>query len=234
MPRLPRICPPDIPQHIIQRGNNRQPCFAAARDFSAYARWLHEFSCEFGVAVHAWVFMTNHVHLLATPRNENGISRMMQCVGRQYVRHFNRSYGRTGTLWEGRFKSSLVDEEGYFLVCQRYIELNPVRAGMVGDPAGYRWSSYHAHALGSMPKLWSPHEVYLRLGSTDFNRRAHYRELIGQRLGQPVLDQIRTSVNKNLPLGSDRFTVKIERMTGRRLTPAKRGPKSRTADSPGA
>ena len=233
MPRLPRICPPGIPQHIIQRGNNRQRCFVAAKDFAAYARWLHEFSCKYDVAIHAWVFMTNHVHLLATPRTEDGVSRMMQCVGRQFVRHFNRAYGRTGTLWEGRFKSSVVDEEGYLLACQRYIELNPVRAGMVGDPADYRWSSYHAHAFGTKTNLWSPHEVYLCLGSTDCSRRACYRELFAEQLGQPVLDRIRTSVNKNLPLGSDRFTVRMERMTGQRLTPAKRGPKSKMARTPG-
>jgi len=134
MVRLPRICLPGIPQHIIQRGNNRQPCFASDEDFATYAHWLDEYARKCEVAIHAWVFMTNHVHLLATPRTEDGISRLMQTLGRHYVRYFNYTYKRSGTLWEGRFKSCVVDEENYLLICQRYIELNPVRANMVVSP----------------------------------------------------------------------------------------------------
>jgi putative transposase len=135
-------------QHIIQRGTNRQPCFASDEDFVAYSHWLDECARKYAVSIHAWVFMANHVHLLMTPSTSDGVSKLMQTLGRYYVRYFNNTYRRTGTLWEGRFKSCVVDEENYLLVCQRYIELNPVRAGMVSAPEGYRWSSYRANGLG--------------------------------------------------------------------------------------
>jgi len=131
MARLIRICPPGIPQHIVRRGNNRQACFASEEDFSAYAHWLMEASRKQVVSIHAWVFMTNHVHLLATPSTQKGISNMMQMIGRQYIRYFNRTYNRSGTLWEGRFKSCVVEAENYLLICQRYIELNPVFSNIV-------------------------------------------------------------------------------------------------------
>ncbi|MBW9262700.1 MAG: transposase [Candidatus Thiodiazotropha sp. (ex. Lucinisca nassula)] len=166
MARLPRLCLPGIPQHIIQRVTNQQPCFASEEDFSAYAHWLHESSQKYLIAVHAWVFMTNHVHLLVTPSGPEGVSKMMQTLGRYYVRYFNNTYRRTGTLWEGRFKSCVVDEDEYLLVCQRYIELNPVRAGMVATPKEYHWSSYHANGLGQQTSLWSPHHIYQSLGRT--------------------------------------------------------------------
>ncbi len=142
MSRQPRVSPVDVPQHIIQRGNNRNVCFATEQDYRAYANWLKEYSVKFGVDIHAWVFMTNHIHLLCTPRAEKSVSQMMQGLGRQYVRYFNFTYQRTGTLWEGRYKSSLVQEEGYLLHLYRYIELNPVRAKMVTKPEGYVWSSH--------------------------------------------------------------------------------------------
>ena len=128
MARLSRLCPAGVPQHIIQRGNNRQACFAPDQDMAAYAHWLAEAAEKYQVSIHAWVFMTNHVHLLVTPSSKDGISKMMQTLGRQYVRYFNYIYQRSGTLWEGRFKSCVVDAEDYLLICQRYIELNPVRA----------------------------------------------------------------------------------------------------------
>ena len=141
MPRLPRACPPEIPQHIIQRGNNRQHCFTSDADIATYAHWLHEAAIKYDVQIHAWVFMTNHIHLLATPSQEHATSLMMQHIGRSYVRYFNHTQARSGTLWEGRFKSCSILDDTYFLVCQRYIELNPVRAQMVSDPADYKWSS---------------------------------------------------------------------------------------------
>ena len=137
MTRLKRICPPNITQHIIQRGNNRQVCFASEQDFEAYVAWLKQYSQHYKVKVHAWVLMTNHVHLLCTPADHNGVSKMMQSLGRHYVRYFNNTYKRTGTLWEGRFKSCLVDSDHYLLTLYRYIELNPVRANMVNHPAEY-------------------------------------------------------------------------------------------------
>jgi len=153
MARLPRLCLSGIPQHIIQRGSNRQACFASAEDFAAYANWLQECADKYDVAVHAWVFMTNHVHLLVTPSSSDGVSKMMQTLGRYYVRYFNNTYRRTGTLWEGRFKSCVIDAEEYLLTCYRYIELNPVRAGMVESPSDYAWSSYGANGLGIDTKL---------------------------------------------------------------------------------
>ena len=137
MPRLPRLCPVGIPQHVFQRGNNRQICFTTDEDMAAYAHCLHEYASKFQVHIHARVFMTNHVHLLLTPWQENGVSRMMQSLGRIYVRYYNKTYRRTGTLWKGRFKSCLVESTDYLLQCYRYIELNPVRAGMVDDPSDY-------------------------------------------------------------------------------------------------
>ena len=154
---MPRKCPPGYPVHVVHRGNNRQACFVAASDYKAYAHWLFEASVKFGVQIHAWVFMTNHVHLLMTPEKPDGVSRCMQYLGRHYVRYFNTTYGRTGTLYEGRFKSSIVQSQYYLLACLRYIELNPVRAAMVKDPAEYAWSSYRAHALGAQVKMWEPH-----------------------------------------------------------------------------
>ena len=134
MPRKCRVCPPGLPVHVVQRGNNRQVCFADDADLKAYAHWLREAADKYSVAIHAWVFMTNHVHLLVTLSSADGVSRCMQYLGRHYVRRFNFRYRRTGTLFEGRFKSGIVQSREYLLICQRYIELNPVRAGMVSDP----------------------------------------------------------------------------------------------------
>lgn len=175
MARLTRFCLPGIPQHIIQRGNNRQVCFAADEDFSAYAHWLNEYSKKYRVTVHAWVFMTNHVHSLVTPETKDGISKLMQTLGRYYVRYFNYTYKRTGTV--GRFKSCLIDAENYLLVCQRYIELNPVRAGMVLAPGDYKWSSYQANGLGRNIEMLSPHIIYQKLGNTIEERTSAYRQL---------------------------------------------------------
>lgn len=226
MARLPRLCLPGIPQHIIQRGTNRQACFAAEEDFSAYAYWLDESARKHGVALHARVFMTNHVHLLATPKTADGISRMMQTLGRLYVRYFNYTYQRTGTLWEGRFKSCLVDAEDYLLICQRYIELNPVRAGMVTAPEAYAWSSFSANGLGKTVTMWSPHEVYLSLGRTIEERAQAYRRLFDGHLDGVIVAEIREASNKGMALGSEKFKNEIELLSGRRVRPLKRGPKT--------
>ena len=148
MARLHRSCPPGYTQHVIQRGNNRAPCFGDNADRYQYMEWLTEYAQEFAVAVHAWVLMTNHVHLLATPSTEGGLSRLMQFLGRRYVRYFNKTCQRTGTLWEGRFKSCVVQGVHYALRRDVYIEMNPVRAGMVSRPGEYQHSSYRCHAAG--------------------------------------------------------------------------------------
>jgi len=225
MARLPRLCLPGIPQHIIQRGNNRDLCFGSKEDFSAYVYWLHEYAQKYQVTIHAWVLMTNHVHLLATPETSTGISSMMQSLGRRYVQYFNYSYKRTGTLWEGRFKSCLVDAEQYLLICQRYIELNPVRANMVESPADYTWSSFKANGLGKSINLWTPHPVYQQLGHTQAERAIAYRALFRGHIDDGLLNKIRQTTNQGMALGNDRFRKKVEKLTGRRAVPLKRGPK---------
>ncbi|MCP3870382.1 MAG: transposase [Gammaproteobacteria bacterium] len=225
MARRSRVCLSGIPQHIIQRGNNQQVCFGSAEDHAAYVHWLAEASEKYRVAIHAWVLMTNHVHLLATPETQDGLSKVMQIVGRHYVRYFNCSYCRTGTLWEGRFKSCVIDAEDYLLVCQRYIELNPVRTGMAQKPSDYRWSSYHSNALAKKTHLWTPHGTWLQLGKTHQERSAAYRKLFAGYASPDELKKVRDSVNKGLALGNNRFRDEIERLSGRRMRPLKRGPK---------
>jgi putative transposase len=223
MARLVRVSPVGVPQHVIQRGNNRQLCFGGEKDMKAYLNWLKDFSKKYNVDVHAWVLMTNHVHLLCTPQEEGAISRMMQSIGRMYVRYYNYTYQRSGTLWEGRFKSSLVQSERYLLELYRYIELNPVRADMVDDPGEYGWSSYACNALGIKTELQTPHLEYLSLGKTKEERLENYRALFKAHVNAELLKEIRMSVNKGLALGSERFTAQIETLTARRVTPGKAG-----------
>jgi len=227
MARLPRLCPIGTPQHIIQRGNNRQVCFNGDEDMAAYAHWLKVFSEKYRVDIQAWVFMTNHVHLLATPNTLNAVSLMMQSLGRQYVRYYNYTYKRSGTLWEGRYKSCIVQTSEYLLQCYRYIELNPVRAGMVELPDEYRWSSYPCNAMGKVSDLITPHPEYLSLGATDAVRQQAYRELFRYHLDDGRLDDIRSSVSKGLALGNERFKLQIEANYQRRVTALKVGRKPR-------
>lgn len=228
MPRLRRYCPIGIPVHIIQRGNNRHPCFASNDDMATYTHNLDKASTRYQVDIHAWVFMSNHVHLLVTPNLIDGVSSMMQHIGRHYVRYFNKKYSRTGTLWEGRFRSCLVQQENYFLICQRYIELNPVRANMVDDPADYQWSSYRTNALGLESKINQPHEIYLSLGTSARKRQTAYRSLFGREISAGIIKEIRGATNKGLVLGSEKFKDAMEAMGGQRARLLKRGPKSRS------
>lgn len=227
MARLARYAPADVPQHIIQRGNNRQVCFARNEDMAVYSAYLQEALDVYRVQCHGWVLMTNHVHLLCTPPADTSISNMMQLLGRKYVRYFNREYGRTGTLFEGRFKSCPVQTERYLLNCLKYIELNPVRAGMVKDPAEYHWSSYQANGLGKVIKQWTPHPEYLRLGATEQERQFHYRQIVQQAVDGALMDEIRTCAQKGLALGSDRFKDEIEKLGNRRQRLMKPGPKEK-------
>ncbi len=206
-------------------GNNRQVCFNSDEDMLTYKNWLCEYAAKYDVHVYSWVLMTNHVHLLATPWQENGLSRMMQSLGRYYVRYYNNHYRRSGTLWEGRFKSCLVESTEYLLQCYRYIELNPVRAGMVNDPANYKWSSYLCNGLGVESKLITPHELYLSLGLNHDERTNNYRELFLDHLEGNVIKEIRESVNKGLAFGSDRFKDEIEFNLKRRVRSEKPGRK---------
>lgn len=223
MARLPRVCPVDIPQHVIQRGNNRQICFVSDADFAAFVNWLKEHAKAHQVELHAWVLMTNHVHLLCTPKQANAVSAMMQALGRQYVRYFNSTYQRTGTLWEGRFKSCLVQSESYLLELYRYIELNPVRAGIVAHPAEYHWSSYQINAIGHLSDLCTPHSIYLALGRDADERQKQYRALFEVPMQVESLQHIREALNKGAAFGNDKFRVEIELMTGRRMTAGRVG-----------
>ncbi|MFH2059002.1 MAG: transposase [Pseudomonadota bacterium] len=223
MARLPRIAPINIPVHIIQRGNNRQACFGSDDNHSAYAGWLKEYSKRYVVDIHAWVMMTNHVHLLCTPRREGAIASMIQALGRRYVRYFNYAYKRSGTLWEGRYKSCLIQEENYLIEVYRYIELNPVRAGMVKAPGDYHWSSYQVNALGKASDLCTPHPAYLTLGMEQKERQENYRSLFSSNFDAGSLEQIRIATNKGMVVGNDRFREGIEALTGRRVREKKRG-----------
>ncbi len=223
MARLPRYFVPNQPLHIIQRGNNREPIFAGEDDYRYYLDCLDAAAQREGLAIHAYIFMTNHVHLLATPRTGTSLSRTLQSVGRRYVQYFNYTYDRTGTLWEGRYKATPIDSEQYLLTCMRYIELNPVRAGMVDHPGEYPWSSYPANAQGKEDTLITPHSLYRRLGRTDNERQAAYRQLFRAQLSKSDIEAIREATNKAWALGNDRFKAKIETLTGRRTAPLPRG-----------
>ncbi|WP_082439777.1 MULTISPECIES: transposase [unclassified Massilia] len=202
MPRPRRIVLPSAPLHIIQRGNNRVPCFVTPSDYLAYLNMLQECAFDCACALHAYVLMTNHVHLLLSPDDESGASTMMQRLGRRYVHYFNRRHGRTGTLWEGRFRSSLIQDERYLMVCHRYIELNPVRARMVDTPSAYPWSSHSANAFGQDNALLTPHLSYTKLGTDPTARQAAYRHLFDEALSEEVLDRVRQAGNGNRALGA--------------------------------
>lgn len=223
MPRRARLSIPGIPWHIIQRGNNRSVCFHAEEDYQFYLHYLEEFSTKFGCAVHAYVLMTNHVHLLLTPQHADSASLLMKHLGQRYVQYINRTYRRSGTLWEGRFRSCLTQTEEYLLACYRYIELNPVRAGMVVRPQDYRWSSYHANALGKASRLIVPHDEYLRLGRDDAPRQEAYRALFKAHMDEEVIGQIRSATNGNYALGNERFQQEIGTMLGRRAAKGQSG-----------
>jgi len=211
MPRPPRIVLPGHTLHLIQRGNNRQPCFVDDTDRTSYLATLLYASERAQCDVHVYVLMTNHAHLLVTARGASAASRMMQALGREYVRYFNTRHERTGTLWEGRFRSSLIDSERYFLQCCRYIEANPVRAGLVNSPDEYRWSSFRSNAAGWPDVLVRRHPVYLALGRSGPARREAYRALFETPLEPPVLEAIRRASNgvhrrrRSLPPAGESF-----------------------------
>lgn len=223
MARLPRFILPGQPQHVIVRGNNRAEIFCADADYQFYLEKLRLACDEHQCVIHAYILMTNHVHLLITPQAEDGIGKVMQMLGRYYVQYFNYSYKRSGTLWEGRYKATLIDSEAYLLTCMRYIELNPVRAEMVVHPSDYPWSSYHRNALGLADLLVTPHIEYSRLGASDALRQAAYRQLFKHRIAENKLAEIREATNKAWVLGNDRFKARIQKHLERRVEPAAKG-----------
>jgi putative transposase len=220
---------PGLPYHLVQRGNNRDVCFIEPDNYQFYLELWRSMSKRYGVSVHAYCLMTNHIHFLVTPHQEASVSNTMKMVGSRYAQYFNQKYKRTGTLWEGRHRSSLVQSERYLLCCYRYIELNPVRAGMVNRPEEYRWSSYGANAWGD--KCWLfPHHEYMRLGSNAKERQAAYRELFRHQFSEVDLQLIRKAAHYCQPVGDGRFRGQIEKKYGIKLGQMKRGRPCRTDD----
>ena len=228
MARHSRIRQPGQPWHIWQRGVNRCRCFAGAGDRIHYLSLLARFAARHRCDVHAYVLMTNHVHLLVTPREEFGASRMMKDLGQHYVQDFNRANRRTGTLWEGRFRSSVVDSRQYLFTLHRYIELNPVRATMVVHPSEYEWSSYRTNAQGERSELITPHPLYLELATDDASRRRIYSDMFGTDLRNDELTAIRQAVVAGRALGGPPHSWGLNASVG--LSPSRlRRPRPRTA-----
>ncbi len=228
MPRQPRYFIPNIPQHVIARGVDRQAVFFQKQDYELYLRSLQEAAANCQCLVHAYVLMTNHVHLLVTPKQERSLPLMMQAMGRTYVQRLNARYNRTGTLWEGRYKASPVQTDAYLLTCQRYIELNPVRAGMVAAPGEYPHSSYAHHALGKADSLLTNHPLYIRLHNELSLRQQAYRGLFCDTLSEELLTRLRENTNACTVIGNGRFKKQIATMLGRALPTGKRGRPKKT------
>ncbi len=214
---------PNVAVHIIQRGNNRSACFFAEEDYALYLFHLERLAARFDCSVHAWCLMTNHVHLLMTPGTDASCGLLMKHLGQRYVQYVNRVRKRTGTLWEGRFRSCLAQTENYVLACYRYIELNPVRAGMTRHPRDYPWSSYRANAEGIPNGLRAPHPEYVRLGESSETQRAAYRGLFTDQLDVRLADEIRAATNGGFALGNEHFQAQVSLRLGRRVSKGRPG-----------
>lgn len=217
MPRRPRLVAPNVPLHIIQRGNNRSNCFFENSDYLVFLDLLRRSSAAESCRIHAYVLMSNHVHLLVSPANERSAGGMMKAIGERYVRYINRRYNRCGTLWQGRFHSCPVQDERYLLVCHRYIELNPVRAGMVSHPSHYQWSSHRNNANGHPDGLITPHPIFDALGTDDFTRACAYRGLFSESLSDNEITRLRDATNYNYAFGSKTFAENLEQELGRQV-----------------
>jgi putative transposase len=223
MARLPRLTVPGYPHHVIQRGNNRQAIFSSTADYLMLLALLDEYAQKFGVALHAYVLMSNHFHLLATPTTDDGLPQMMQAVGRRYVRYFNDRQQRSGTLWEGRYRSTLIETDRYFLACMAYIDLNPVRAGLVPTAKEYPWSS-HAHYVGlRADKIVTPHALFWTLGNTPFAREAAYAEFVAAGISFDQQDALTRSALSGWALGGATFVANLQKRTERRIEKTKAG-----------
>jgi len=223
MARLPRLTVAGYPHHIIQRGNNRQPIFATPEDYRKLLAMVDEYARTAQVAVHAYVLMSNHFHLLATPETAEGIPQLMQSLGRRYVRYFNQRQGRTGTLWEGRYRSTLIQADRYLLACMAYIDLNPVRARIADAAVDYPWSS-HGHYVGQrIDRLVTPHPLWWQLGNTPFAREAAYRELVQSGLASGQERALTDSALRGWALGEPDYVAELQRRTARRVSKGQAG-----------
>ena len=223
MARQSRLILPKQPHHIVQRGNDRQLVFREPEDYERFLGWLKEASRFYKVAIHAYALLPTHLHLLATPPDEDSLAAMMQKIGRLYVPWYNAKYARAGGLFEGRFRTAVVDTDRHFLMCSRFIELAPVREGESQEPGAYRWSSYPHHAGLQPDNTITDHALFWALGNTPFQREAAYTELVQQGIAADELEQIGAAVRSGQPLGSLAFKQQLERQTRRRILPAKRG-----------
>ncbi len=223
MARLPRLSLPGFPHHIIQRGNNRQAIFASAADYQTLLDLLDASARKFGVAIHAYVLMANHFHLLATPQSTDALSQMMQAVGRRYVRYFNDTQKRSGTLWEGRYRSTVIQADRYLLPCMAYMDLNPVRAGVVAQARDYLWSS-HGHYIGQRTdKLITPHSLVWELGNTPFAREAAYAERVREGISPVQQATLTDAALCGWALGDPDFVAELQKITQRRVTKSTAG-----------
>ena len=218
MARLPRLCVPGYPHHLIHRGNDRQVVFREQADYEAFLGLMSQYAQAEKVAVHSYVLMSNHFHLLATPDESGSLPRMMQAFGRRYSQYFNRRYARTGTLWEGRYRATVIQTDRYLLACMAYLDLNPVRAGMVQRPADYAWSSYRHYAGIRPDRRVTPHSLIWGLGNTPFEREARYAELVSRGIGAQDEAKLTDAVLKNWALGDEAFVSDVQSRTGRRIS----------------
>lgn len=223
MARLPRLVIPHQLHHIIQRGNDSKVIFVDRDDYAVFLGWLIQASKQFEVAIHAYVLMPDHLHLLATPSDETGLSRMMQWLGRHYVPYFNAKYHRSGTLWHGRYRATVIQAAVYFLRCSLYIEANPVLAKLVAEASDYSWSSYQHHIGLKIDPLITDHPLYWSLGNTPFQREAAYKEMMQQAQPSAEIEAMTAATLRGWLLGSDQFKAEMAKLTARRVEPVKRG-----------
>jgi putative transposase len=223
MARLPRLVVPHQPHHLIQQGNDRQLIFREPEDYQRFLGWLRDSAKEYKVAIHAYVLLPDSLQLLATPADQHGLAQAMQRVGRYYVPWFNAKYGRSGSLFQGRFKTSVIEAAPYFIQCSQYIEALPVRAQLAGEPVAYPWSSYSHHAGVQPDPVVSDHALYWALGNTPFQREAAYKELAERPLTAAQLEVLEKAVLKGWPLGSEAFKQNLQDKAKRQVLPAKRG-----------
>lgn len=228
MARLPRLIVPQQPHHIVQTGNDRRTVFCDGDDYLAFLGWLRDAARQYKVAIHAYVLLPHCLHLLASPSDSTGLGRMMQWVGRHYVPYFNAKHRRTGTLWQGRYRATVIDPDQYLLLDSRFIELCPVREGLVSNPADYPWSSCAAHVGAKSDPLINDHPRYWALGNTPFDRELAYKALLDQGLAPDMVRMLDEATRKGWPLGSDIFKSALTKQVKRRVTPAKRGRPART------
>ncbi len=223
MARLARYTIKNQPQHIIQRGLNDQFIFHEEQDYQYFHDCLDAAAFNYDLKVHAYALMPNHVHILATPKHEHSISRTVQSVGRNYVQYFNESYDSTGTLWEGRYRATVIDSSDYMLLCYKYMESDPVRSGLVEKAEEYRWSSYNHNALAQVDEMISPHREYLNLGAGAKSRARAYRKFYKDVINPETIEHITESTVKGWALGNEKFVKKIEKLTGRRASQLPKG-----------